>query len=257
MAALQLIRDLVANGKLTEDQSQTLEHAIRHGTETRDTHYIPGAITLRASLPTYAGMLAAFNVFNTIELLEQILLSVPAEDLLLHVQFVSKSFKRTIDDSLAIGREMFRQPDYSNPLAAFPYQIADAYLQSIWVSGGTGVAVEWLATKSIRDLKAYPTLKALLVMQPPPPIFSLQVIFYNRDEHNTSERYYSLRSGPVLTVGILLTKVKEVLPEIEGPFEGGDLYDEAWEDHTLRTVPRSREEYDKWAHENADSDEDA
>ncbi|KAK3704410.1 hypothetical protein LTR37_013833 [Vermiconidia calcicola] len=73
-------------------------------------HHLPGNVSLYG-FAKYGELEAISKVLNTSELLEQILVNLPLQTLLVGAQTTCKGFKRAIDKSPAIRREMFLLDD--------------------------------------------------------------------------------------------------------------------------------------------------
>ncbi|KAK3722179.1 hypothetical protein LTR37_002612 [Vermiconidia calcicola] len=82
-------------------------------------HHLPGNVSLYG-FAQYEQLEAISKVLNTSELLEQILVNLPLQTLLVGAQTACKGFKRAMDKSSAIRRQMFLLDDMKQTPGVLP-----------------------------------------------------------------------------------------------------------------------------------------
>ena len=122
---------------------------------------------------------ASTTVFNTPELLEQILMHLSSLALLGSAQLVSKCYRRTIDGSLPLRRKMFLDPDFSALTLWSPFLFWACKL-FYHISGGHGVKKGChfsIRTSDYCEMRSLRGLSNLLLVQPPMKEVSIYVCY--------------------------------------------------------------------------------
>lgn len=129
----------------------------------------PGNITIRAVL---SELEATHKVYNTTELLENILHFVLIRDLLLRIQLVGRAHRHLIQTSPELCRKLFLDSDPSSPPTAFPFRIKSQTddihrLYYSWNEGCCHVVMN-LSRSKITRIESSPGLLQLCMAQPAP-----------------------------------------------------------------------------------------
>jgi hypothetical protein len=142
-------------------------------------------------------------------LLEKILLHSTAEDILLRLQLVARTWKNTVDGSLKIGRLLFRQSDPDAGLECFP--IGVERFQELRVHrfqgeyAGPVVLIIESGMKGVEDLACYQALQQAFVVQRPLKKYEISIRVPGRNEGVASGRGHA-PSG--LTFSILWRELR-------------------------------------------------
>lgn len=128
-------------------------------------------VTIRAS-PIYGQNVAARKVFNTVELIELILLHLPPVEQL-HSKEVCTGFRDVISGSPCSRATTFMQAAPKSTLSLPPYTIPGFAIRRTQVRGLDGISAtfhyheHWNHYRKI--LRASKTLRRIFIAQPPPP----------------------------------------------------------------------------------------
>lgn len=178
--ANKLLGELLSNDRLSKHEHDVLSTATgsqiagnddsrnvrSHNHNTHDDIYFPGNITIQASR-RYLESISL--VFNTMELLEQILNNLPPIDLLLRVQATCRTMQHMINTSLSLRRKLFRAPDYDVKfIEHLPFVLCGVQMLGWPDYCSNSRYYTFTFTNGIFDrLMSYPALQDLLLSQPP------------------------------------------------------------------------------------------
>lgn len=121
------LTQLLRNGNIIEDHYKILndlhEREMQSAMTTTSSpdsyaisHTVSGNITISSTFTINCAMLEAVSrVFNTTELLENVLSQLPPSDLIAHVPLVCRGFNSLIKTSILLRRLLFRAPDFTCP----------------------------------------------------------------------------------------------------------------------------------------------
>ena len=174
-AAKALLQDLLKRGRVSPEEFAVLSAAL-YKTNAEDRILIRGNVTVSFDTAKVRDRLEAVSpVFNTVELLEQILLNTDLEDLLLRLQLVCKRFHKTINTSLPIRRQLFVEPDWNKTSITFqPLRFCGTSVQPPKWNHYTAmthplsyVCLVPLRTDTFQQMKECISLSNRLITQPP------------------------------------------------------------------------------------------
>lgn len=175
--AATIVQQLLASGHISQHQSNVLQSAI-HDDGNEDDIIVPGNVTVGFDVKAFRNQLeAASRVFNTPELLENILLYSDPTELLLHIQLTCKGFYHATHTSLSLRRKLFLGPDYKQSVVTFfPFNLFSAFVfRQDYTSEKPLISacpesfachITWLLME-FEKLKSYNALQNHLLTQPP------------------------------------------------------------------------------------------
>ena len=227
MASYALAGDLLTSGKITREDYDKLTKLIQQdiigtsdGGDGRVVKFATrGAVKIQASvpLPTRRCAEAAAEVLGTAELLESILLLLPASDLFCKVPLVCKGFRSVLEGSAALKRRIGRSPGHdddpwSSPLyVELPGRSFHGF-QAKSFREPPSIRVEVHPTR-ITKARRSRTFRETQIHNPPMRRASLTVIRFSIKEHDihyalTGE--YAFHNPEGITFGNLLDIVDRV-----------------------------------------------
>ena len=127
---------------------------------------IQGGILMYGAHGQCARNAALSRLLNVAELLEQILLWLPIEDLLLRVPRVCKVFKASVNNSISVRKQLFLEPDFAATYRVMPFRFYDQRLVSIPEST-SGAFFFWISHPIFTKYCEKKSLMDTLVVQPP------------------------------------------------------------------------------------------
>lgn len=191
----RLLQQKLKAGELSPETFDDLKAAVELDKQVAFGHRVEGRlVTLQTSLPCYPQLVAVSKVFNTTELLEQILTYILPQHLVLYASPVCKGFKRTIDESSRLRKIMQREIDYDSPSRFFPYR-----LSGFWTKQRRAIAIDDDKTyeeqkrdvlelcaeiRNWQSLSGSTLLNSIIMIQPPVKIFGICVTLHGYGDDN-------------------------------------------------------------------------
>jgi hypothetical protein len=175
----ELLAEMLSCGAISKKNYDRLKEAFQHE-RLLAAQGVPCACTalegnVTVISPVTPGQLVAvYKVFNTAELLEWILASLPPFELL-GVRGICKYFQRIVDGSPKIRKAMFRQQTFKNAnLTLPPYRVRGVACEVGQVRGEPRISARideaTYSTIYRSHLRKSPILHSVLLAQPPPKL---------------------------------------------------------------------------------------
>ena len=164
----RLARDLFTTGRIS-----ATEFGVLRAGHVRELHtsILLGRVILQPS-DTAPGLEAASRVLNTAELLEHVLSFLPPVSQL-RARRVCKEFSHAITTSPTLQRVAFSRPQPQlEPGSVPPFGIRGVHVSPTQTRGAPGVLLvidlNGISRRRFKDLRRSPTLRRVLIAQPPP-----------------------------------------------------------------------------------------
>jgi hypothetical protein len=176
---------------------------------------VGSGVKIRDIVPSHRQMQAASDTLNVVEMLEAILLFLPAADILLRIRLVCKQFKNVVQDSVSLTQAVFRFEDLKCEPTYMPIKIwgIDGRLEvqdtkemrkRVSIDIGLGADTSESLDRCIGQLDHY------YVMQPPLRRFDLTITVENMKRYLqpkvVTEKHDLGEKG--LTFGFLLEELR-------------------------------------------------
>ena len=212
--ASQLQRILLLDGRISAPEFEIL-HSSSRDPDTSDWRTIAKdkKITWCRSWKNHSRTNPVDRVFQIAELLEQILVYVPHQDLALNVPRTCRCFQNATKVSICLRHRLFLEPDYEcSRQTPLPLKLRGRKFfllpsPSAYTSYGSPASTknQLFDRVLIKRLRAYPELQSVLIAQPPVHSVRLEFKYGESGRKRLFVVFSSTKHG--VTVGDVLTKL--------------------------------------------------
>jgi len=190
---------IILNADLLRPLLDSLSLAFEHERKVF-TSSQPSAVRIQVTAPSRNGLDAISQVFNTAELLENIIIGLPVNKLLSRTQFVCKAFRNAVHGTPELRKKLFVQPDdRPGPTLMPPLKIRALDLDERTPAAPGFHILGVLRPKHVPALEIHVDLRKMYVSQPPATAFLLRQICYE-GLYTNAVRPQPLEDVPVIKV---------------------------------------------------------